>query len=142
MDNMAVIKAVLKRSSDLKKSKLVDGGDVSVEVGTQCAKGVQQFCTFKTPDRDEKKNIDSVIRYTCPLEGTEQVNVPESKFSVHTTHKRSQTRMRHPAYDTDPCYGSKTNVALQWVKSISAAIDQLHVMCPSDSQNDSRVDME
>ena len=39
MDNMAVIKAVLTRSSDLKKSKLVDGGDVSVEVGTHCAKG-------------------------------------------------------------------------------------------------------
>ena len=146
------IKAVLKRSSDLKKSKPTDGGNVSVDVCTHCAEEVQQFHMFGTPDIDEKKNIDSVIRYICPLEGTEQGNVPvslESKFSVvaHTsrtsaTRLRSQTRMRHPAYDTDPCYGSKTNVAHQWVKSISDAMDQLHVMCPSDSQDDSRVDTE
>ena len=34
------IKAVLKRSSDLKKSNCVDGGNVSVEVGAHCAEGV------------------------------------------------------------------------------------------------------
>ena len=77
------IKAVLKRSSDLKKSKPVAGGNVSVEVGAHCAEGVQQFNMFGTPDRYELKSIDSVIRYICPLEGTEQVNVlvsPESKL--------------------------------------------------------------
>ena len=52
--------------------------------------GVQQFNMFGTPD--EEKNIDSVIRYTCPLEGTEQVNVPvlpKSKLSVSITQKRN-----------------------------------------------------
>ena len=87
------IKAVLKRSSDLKKSKPVDGGNVSVEVGTHCAEGVQQLNMFGTPDRYKEKSIDSVIRYICPLEGTEQVNVPvspESKLiGSPTTQKRN-----------------------------------------------------
>ena len=76
------IKAVWKRSSDL--TKPVDGGNVSVKVGTHCAEGVQQFNMFGTPDRYEEKSIDSVIRYICPLEGTEQVNVPVSSESKLT----------------------------------------------------------
>ena len=48
---------------------------------------------FGTPDRYEEKNIDSVIRYICPLEGTEQVNVPVSPNSMlivsPTTQKRN-----------------------------------------------------
>ena len=58
---------MLKRSSDSKKSKLVDGGNVSVEVGTLCDEGGQQFYMFGTLDSDEKKSIDSVIRYICQL---------------------------------------------------------------------------
>ena len=45
---------------------------------------------FGTPD--EEKNIDSLIRYICPLEGTEQVNVPvlpKSKLSGSITQKRN-----------------------------------------------------
>ena len=91
------IKAVLKRSSDLKKSKPVDGGNVSVEVGAHCAEGVQQFNIFATPDRYELKSIDSVIRHICPLEGTKQVNVPvspESKLiGSPTTQKRNDVRV-------------------------------------------------
>ena len=64
-----------------------------MEVGTHCAGRVQQCHTFGTPDRCEEKNIDSVIRYICPQEGTEQVNVPvppESKSSDSpTTQKRN-----------------------------------------------------
>ena len=41
----------------------MDGGNVSVEVGTHCVEGVQQFNMFGTPDRYEEKSIHSVIRY-------------------------------------------------------------------------------
>ena len=36
----------------------------------------------------------------------------------------------------------KSNVAHQWVKSISDARDQLHVTCSSDPKDDSCFDME
>ena len=59
---------------------------------------------FGTPDKYEEKNIDSVIQYTCPLEGTEQVNVPvplELKLSGSPTTMmlglRTAARVRHPA---------------------------------------------
>ena len=54
------IKAVLKRSSDWKKSKLVDEVNITVKVGEHCAEEVQQFYKFGTPDRYEEKNIDSM----------------------------------------------------------------------------------
>ena len=82
------IKAMLKEGSDWKKSKPVDGVNISVKAGEHCPEGVQQFYTFGTPDRYEEKNIDSVIRYICSLEGTEQGNVPvvpESKLSGSLT---------------------------------------------------------
>ena len=67
--------------------------NISVKVGENCAEEVQQFYMFGTPDRYEEKNIDSVIRCICSLEGTEQVNVPvlpESKLSgPSTTQKRN-----------------------------------------------------
>ena len=66
---------------------------ISVEVGKRCAKGVQQCYMFGTLDRYEEKDIDSVIRYICSLEGAEQVYVPvfsESKLSGSpTTQKRN-----------------------------------------------------
>ena len=87
------IKAVLKRRSDWKKPKPLDEVSISVKVGEHCAKGVQQFYMFGTPDRYEEKNIDSVIRYISSLEGTEQVNVPvlpESKLSGPPSHAEAQ----------------------------------------------------
>ena len=81
---------------------------------------------FGTPDMYEEKNIDSVIRYICPLEGTEQVNVPvspESKLiGSPTTQKRndvgSRTRVRHPADDADSRCSGMAKVPHQWVKCI------------------------
>ena len=139
MDNKhgSEIKAVLKRSSDLKKSKPMDGGNVSVDVCTHGAEEVQQFHMFGTPDIDEKKNIDSVIRYICPLEGTEQGNVPvspESKFSgvVHTPRTsamrlRSQTRMRHLAYDRPVLWQQNKR---------SAPVGQEHLGCDGPAPRD------
>ena len=111
------MKAVLERGSDWKKSKPVDEVNISVEVGEHCAEGEQQFYMFGTPDRYEEKNIDSVIMYICPLEGTEQVNVPvlpESKLSGPPTRQTrndvwvTRNRVRHPADDTDSCCSGKT----------------------------------
>ena len=62
-----------------------------MKVGEHCAEGVHLLYMFGTPDRYEVKNIDSVIRYICPLEGTEQVNVPvplESKSSDSPTKQK------------------------------------------------------
>ena len=84
---------MLKEGSDWKKAKPVDGVNISVKAGERCAEGVKQLYMFGTPDRYEEKNIDSVIRYICSLEGTEQVNVPVvpvSKLSEPpTTQKRN-----------------------------------------------------
>ena len=40
--------------------------------------GVPESSVLGTTDRHEEKSIDSVIQYICMLEGTVQVNVPES----------------------------------------------------------------
>ena len=41
------------------------------------AQRIPESFAFWTPDRREKKNIDSVIQYIYTLEGTAQVIVPE-----------------------------------------------------------------
>ena len=108
------IKAVLKRSSDWKKSNPVDEENHLREVGEHCAGEVQQVYMFGTPDKYAERNIESVVWYICQLEGSEQVNV--QCFL-------SRRRVRHPGYDTDPCYGGKANATRQWDKSITDATD-------------------
>ena len=54
----------------------VDEVNISVKVAKQCPEELQQLYRIRTLDWSEEENINFVIRCTCSMEGTKEVNVP------------------------------------------------------------------